>query len=175
MMPSRPRDSGITLVEMLVALMIFAMVGLASFTTLDTILKVRARTDGRLEQIARIDRALQVFGRDMTQADPLSVTLAEGALRADLRGDNTLRRYLLRDSALIRQSGDRQTSEPLNQTLIADVREVRFEVLDLDRIWHGGWPADTQVPHARAVRMLLTLGTGQTLGRTVALPQALPE
>lgn len=170
-----PRDAGITLIEMLVALIIFAMVGMASFTTLDTILKVRARTDGRLEQIARIDRALLVFGRDWAQVDPLTVTLAEGSLRADISREKSLRRYLLRDGALIRESGDTQTTDPLAQALVNDVRDLRFEVMDLERIWHEGWPSDSQFPQARAVRMALTFASGETLSRTVALPQALIE
>jgi len=171
----RDRDTGITLVEMLVALIIFALVGMASFTTLDTILRVRARTDGRLEQIARLDRALLIFSRDMAQADPLSVNLLEGALAVELPYDESMRRYLFDDVELLRQSGAAQSDDPLDQTLIGDVNDVRFQVLDLDRMWHDSWPRNTSSEAAIAVRMSLTLGNGLTLGRIVALPDAVPD
>ncbi len=175
MMRARSGDAGITLVEMLVALMIFALVGLASFTTLDTILKVRARTDGTLEQIARIDRALLVFGRDLMQADPLSVVLDEATLSAQVPGDDPLRRFVLTEGTLIRQSGPAQTETPLEQPLIAGVSEIRFRVLDLAQVWHESWPEGAAGPQARAAQMTLTLTTGQRLSRTVALPQAVPQ
>jgi len=57
MTPIRDQEAGVTLIEMLVALSLFALVGIASFTTLDTILRVRERTDGRLEHLAQLDRA----------------------------------------------------------------------------------------------------------------------
>ena len=75
----RDQEAGVTLIEMLVALSLFALVGIASFTTLDTILRVRERTDGRLEHLAQLDRALLVFGRDIVQADPGTVTLRDGS------------------------------------------------------------------------------------------------
>lgn len=175
MTEARSGDAGITLVEMLVALMIFALVGLASFTTLDTILKVRARTDGTLEQIARIDRALLVFGRDMMQVDPMSVLLSEDTLSAEIPGDDPLRRFLLNDGALTRQSGKTLTGAPLEQSLIDEVREVQFRVLDRAQVWHETWPEGAAGPQALAGQMALTLDDGQTLSRTVALPQVLPE
>ena len=51
MTPSPPRagsEAGFTLVEMLVALALFALVGLASFALLETVIRTRDRTEGRL-------------------------------------------------------------------------------------------------------------------------------
>jgi general secretion pathway protein J len=77
-MTQRDSAAGLTLVEMLVARVLFAMVGIASFTTLDTIIRVRDRTEGRLEQLAQIDCALQLFSRDLTQS-----------VRGGITGDGT--------------------------------------------------------------------------------------
>lgn len=136
----RDREAGVTLVEMLVALVIFALVGVACFTTLDTILRVRERTDGRLEHLAQLDRALQIFGRDLVQSDPLAITLEEGILTAIHLNGRSKRRYLRADNELHRESGPRNAEALLVQSLIPRVQEVEFRVLDTERIWHENWP-----------------------------------
>ena len=69
MTPARaapPGDAGFTLVEMLVALALFAAIGLAGFTVLDTVVRVRGGTEGRLERLGEIDRALALLTLDLT-------------------------------------------------------------------------------------------------------------
>lgn len=169
------RDAGITLIEMLVALAIFSMVGLASFTTLDSILRVQARTDGRLEELARLDRALNVFDRDAAQAAPDRVTLDETALELISTDDASLRRYLLRDAALVRESGTETTETPLAQTLLEKASFVRFRVLDTMLEWHDIWPVEGLRDVARAVEVTIALPSDRTLRRLVPLPDVLPE
>ena len=79
-------DSEVTLVEMLVALALFALVGLASFSMLDAVIRTRDRTEGRLDAVAALDRALALVGRDLGQGDAGSHVLADGALRFSLEG-----------------------------------------------------------------------------------------
>ncbi len=174
MTPRRDREAGITLVEMLVALMIFALVGVASFTTLDTILRVRERSDGRLEQLARMDRALQVFGRDVVQSDPMDVTLADNVLTVRRMGAEGVQRYLLEDQSLSRTLVPKAAENAFSQTLIEEVSDVRFRVLDLEREWRDSWPGATQ-SGAVAVDMVVTLASGQSLKRLVTLPQPVPR
>lgn len=171
----RGTDAGITLVEMLVALAIFALVGVASFTTLDTILNVRNRSEGRLERLAALDRGVQVFSRDVAQADPLALTLSDGVLGIRLSGGTT-RRYLLRDGVLLRETQVGAETPALQQALFADVDLLAFRALAPGGDWAADWPAEGMASDARAVEMTLTLAGGATLSRLVVLPDApLPD
>ncbi len=71
--PHRDAQAGLTLVEVLVALALFSLIGLAGFTMLDNILRVQSGTEGRLERLGQIDRALVVFSRDLQQSDSSSL------------------------------------------------------------------------------------------------------
>lgn len=165
----RAGDAGITLIEMLVALVIFAFVGLASFTMLDTLLKVRAQTEGRLEVVAQIDRALAIFGHDFAQANPAGVTLANGELSL-LAGSDQRHSYLIDDNTLLRivapTFGEDNT---LSQLLVPDVQELRFAVLDGSNIWQETWPIEGGAPTPRAIRMTLAFDQGRDVSRMVEL------
>ena len=171
----RDRMAGVTLVEMLVALSLFAMVGLAAFTTLDTILRVRAQTDGRLEHLARLDRTLMIYGRDLIEANPQAITLEEGVLSATLQDGRTLRRYLLSEGTLQRQSGRPNADPDLTQTLVEEVETLTFRVLDGEGIWHDIWPDPASDGAASAVDLTLEVAGARTLRRLVPLSQAVPK
>jgi general secretion pathway protein J len=175
MMQARHHEAGITLVEMLVALMIFALVALASFTTLDTILRVRERTDGRLEHLAKLDRALQVFGRDVAQSDPLEVKLEDNVLRTTQTTGRALRTYLVADQTLQRENRFESADVPLVQSLMGNVSGISFRVLGEDREWRDIWPDPAEPMPAMAVDMVVTLTDGKTLKRLVLLVQVVPE
>jgi len=57
MMGRRSTQSGVTLIEMLVALSISAMIGLAGFIFLESVTRTEAGVSGRLEQLNLQDRA----------------------------------------------------------------------------------------------------------------------
>lgn len=171
MTPMRPalrRDgaAGITLIEMLVSLVIFGFVGIASFTMLDTLLTVRDRTDGRLEAVMQVDRALTLFDRDFAQGNPQALQLGEAGLSlGSVQGRQ--HSYSLQDGTLQRTitSG----TEVLTQSLLTGIESGTFEVLDPSDTWQSTWPLEGVAPFPRAVRMLLTLSQGRELSRIVVL------
>lgn len=171
---ARDGAAGITLVEMLVALALFSLVGLAGFTMLDAVLQVRDRTDGRLERLAAIDRALTVFSRDFVQADPLSVTLSEE--RLDIEAESGGRGYLLDGSTLVREtSNEGEDNPPLRQILLEGVAGLSFRVLSVDRQWFALWPSEGAAPVATAVELMLELDGSESVARLVDLPGIVPR
>ncbi|WP_298914528.1 prepilin-type N-terminal cleavage/methylation domain-containing protein [uncultured Roseobacter sp.] len=72
-MTTRAGQSGVTLIEMLVALSVFSLIGLASFNVLDAIVRTDRQTDGRLEAVAQLDLALRIFEADVLRSQGLSV------------------------------------------------------------------------------------------------------
>ena len=178
--PRQP-DAGVTLVEMLVALVLFALVGLASFAMLDTVIRARDRTDGRLESIAALDRALTLFSRDMLQSAPQGRSLAQDILTVSMteQGQEVGLIYQLVDRQLQRHITLPDAPEPLVQSLVADVTAVRWRLLDATGAWHDMWPPVQGGADAgpRAVEMVLTLaGTdgspAGSLRRIVLLTQS---
>lgn len=64
----RSLDSGVTLLEMLVALSVSAMVGVAGLTFLDNLTRIETHTSGRLDALARYDRAFFLLATDLDAA-----------------------------------------------------------------------------------------------------------
>lgn len=159
--PQRNSQAGLTLIEVLVALALFSLVGLAGFSMLDTILRVQSGTEGRLERLAAIDRALVLFVRDVQESDPAAVKQDKDTL-ALLRVGTGPVSYQMRSGLFIRslpRSG-------FEQTLIDDVQAMQVRSLASNGIWHNAWPLDeAQViglpPTLIAVEMTLDLREGR--------------
>ncbi len=101
----RHGEAGVTLIEVLVSLAIFAVIGIAGLTVLDTVARTGERTDGRLERLAEIDRAFLVIRRDLAQISGLDTQLNEEGLafrRLDADGSFAVR-YFSEDVDLNRQ------------------------------------------------------------------------
>ena len=170
----RRRDAGLTLVEVLVALAIFSVIGLAGLSILDTVVRVNRGTEDRLERLARIDRALLVVGRDLLQVEPGGVTLGEDGLGFRRSGaDGPIRiAYALRDGALIRTLPGREGDIP--QMLLDDVASLDWRLLGADRAWRESLPADSAPPVAAELTLTLPL-TGRTDPARIARVFVLPE
>lgn len=177
--PGRDAEAGVTLVEMLVALAIFALVGLASFAVLDAVIRTRDRTEGRLERVAEIDRALFLFGRDLLQGDAGATTLADGVLAFGLRGAGgpAVMSYTFVDGVLERRVGGPDGSGP-RQRLLPGLAAARFRGLDASGAWHDAWPPEAaegggdEAPALVGVEMVLALAEGEgapTVRRLVPL------
>lgn len=60
------RDAGFTLIEVIVALALFALATLAGTAMVEAVLRVEEHTAERLTRLADIDRAVLVVTRDLT-------------------------------------------------------------------------------------------------------------
>ena len=173
--PIRDPQSGVTLIEMLVSLAIFALVGLASFTILDTLLKTRAHTQGRLDLVAEYDRALVVFDQDVLQSQAGSVALSDATL-GFRDGAKRQFAYSVQDGAFVREITFRSDPDnPIKQVLIADTGVAAFRVLASSGNWHDQWPVDGLEEHVVAVEVEITLPSSKRLLRLVKTPQPVPE
>lgn len=60
-------QAGFTLIEMIVALALFALISLAGLALLQSVLGVQRRTEGRLDRLADLQRAMYVVDADFAQ------------------------------------------------------------------------------------------------------------
>lgn len=165
-----PRDAqaGFTLVEALVALSLFALIGLAGFGVLEGVLRARSQTDARLEAMAALDRAGHLMTLDFEQlAD--GVFVQEGArltlrrLAAEEPDGALLVRYDLDGEVLRRTLGGLLTADRREQALASGIEALRWGFLDPSLGWVDLWPPESAAPGALplAVAAEFTMAPGR--------------
>lgn len=176
---------GFTLVEVLIAMALFALIGLAGFTLLDGVLRTQGATETRLSRMAEIQRAMLVVSTDLDQISGELAGSADGLSlqKTNLSGQIVNVRYALEGSTLTRTvagaAGERR------QTLIEGVSAVRWTFHRRRGEWLDAWPPPptTATPRAivepidgvTAVALDLTLNgldgrPGATLRRVASIP-----
>ena len=124
----------------MIALALFALIAVAGFTLLDSVLRTQSATETRLARLAEIQRAMLVVSTDL---DQITGALAGGGTalslqKDDLAGGRVVVRYDLAGSTLTRT-----VAGPLGertQTLIAGVSSVRWSFHRPQGGWLDQWP-----------------------------------
>jgi general secretion pathway protein J len=199
---SRPcRSAGFTLVELMVAVALFAVLASLAYPGLTRILAHRSALDATQSRFGLIAVGAAVLTRDIEHAAPRPVRGELGEDIAALRGgiDGVLfectRRiapltgfdngsglarveYLLRDAGLVRRTWDVLDRSPAStyseRVVFEDVRSATFAYFDGES-WTEFWPPRaTTLDLARlpeGVRAVLEFGDGTQLTRVVALAE----
>ncbi|HKK98047.1 MAG TPA: prepilin-type N-terminal cleavage/methylation domain-containing protein [Marivita sp.] len=144
MIQPRHGDAGVTLIEVLVSLAIFAVIGVAGLTVLDTVARTGERTDGRLERLAEIDRAFLTIRRDLAQMTDTETRLENDELTfRRLTETGSFRvSYRLDDTFLVREvQTDGPT--PVPQNLLPGVVTGDWRVMDAGNQWRDEFLPDT--------------------------------
>lgn len=161
---------GFTLVEVLVAIFIFAIVGAIAMGGYNELVKQSDILAAGAGRTRAVQATMQRLNLDFTSLEPRPVREPLGdslvpALRANARGNDqiaefthsswsnpagvprsTLQRvsYRLDDKKLIREywlALDRtMTSEPESAVLIDQVKRIELRFMDGNRTWHEQWP-----------------------------------
>lgn len=162
-------QTGFTLIEMLVALALLALISLAGFALIQTVLTAQRRTEGRLERSAGLERALYLVDSDFGQAieGPYEADHAI-LIRRNAAGGPVLVSYAVVGGALVRLHG--ATARPLIASVTS--AEWRFHRAG---VWTAEPPKREDEDPADAIALTLHLAPangapGGTLRRVVALP-----
>ncbi len=162
------RSRGFTLLELLVALAVFAILATAAYSGLRNVLFTRAAVETQSQRLAAVQLAFHRLGQDIEQAAPRGIRDEYGEPQAALLGDElagerliltragwdnplgqsraSLQRvaYRLRDGQLWRLHWpvlDRGGLVEPRETLVLDqVREFRIRFLDQNESWRNDWP-----------------------------------
>lgn len=173
----RAGDAGVSLIEVLVSLAIFAIIGVAGLGVLNTVARTGERTEGRVEHLADIDRAFLIIRRDLLQMRGTSVTLDQDAFRfvREAEGEPVAVAYLQDEDALVRRI-ERPSATDVDQRILAGVATASWQLLDREGRWHSVWPPDlTSGPvRPQGAEMMLSVaddavGPAQTITRLFVL------
>lgn len=159
---------GFTLIEILVAIGIFALIGIAATRMLASVVDLEQRMDERAARLFAVQRAFSILDRDLTQVVPRGVrdgfgdpiapltTTGEGAIEFSRGGwSNPLGEarsgiqrlaYAFDGERLERRYWtvlDRaEDSEPVSQILLDDVRDFSVAFIDDDGERYENWPPE---------------------------------
>lgn len=186
--------AGFTLIEILIAISLLAIVGMLGFRGLSQLQQTVTHlidTGSRLENIARSsERLLSDIGNalpliETSAAQPpflLRTTPAPEALNLSLTRPGTLAGEGIRVHYHWQASTQRIEMQlwPLGHAdtpgathlLLDGVRRLQIEGLDAHGVWHPEWPPRGEQALPRLVRIILTLNEGQSLERWIDVRSA---
>ncbi|MGH8713709.1 MAG: type II secretion system minor pseudopilin GspJ [Casimicrobiaceae bacterium] len=191
------RRSGFTLLEVLIAIAIVALLALMGYRAVAALSDSEARLSAEAARWRSLDLFFARLEADLRQAMPRPVRSAAGREPAwlgvaDANGDATLAfsragpeftidpgsaglrlGYRLRDGTvevLYWPGYDRpRDSEPSAYALLSGVAHLRLSYLTASGRWVETWPLAGEADLPRAVRVAVTLASGQTIERWLAL------
>jgi len=163
---STAKQSGITLLELLVVIAVFSILSAAAYSGLQNSLKAEENFNASMRDLEAVQMSLTLFQRDIMQLSPRAVRDAFGDDEAAIvlfngrelvftRGGNfsslkldqtelTRVSYSLQDEQLIRSHWRRldstQGDRPLSASLLSKVTNLQIRVLDQNNVWHLDWP-----------------------------------
>ncbi len=175
MAPGPGRSTGFTLLELLVAIAVFAVLSVMAYQGLNSVLAARSETDRHAARLAELQRAFLFVERDLLQIvtrpirdaygdrqPALVTTQVEGGAAIELtRGGwsnpalvnrSQLQRvgYVVRDGALTRLAWrvlDRAQDSVAAETALAyAVQSLALRFMDKDGIWQNAWPPSPLQP-----------------------------
>ena len=175
---------GFTLIEMLVVLAIFSVVGLIASQLVSRTINSHAIMSERGARLVEVQRAMQILKRDVMQltnrpirdmlGDPIEpIRIGSDGLiefsRMGWRNPLQQQRAELKRVAYIVEDGDlyrsywsvldrAQDSEPVVQKLLGDVEQVEFFALDAAGNEHTFWPllgSFADDPNTRLVALIM--------------------
>jgi len=161
------KSNGFTLLELLIAMAIFSLISIMSFSGLNHVLFNKEIVDKELHRLSDIQRSMLNLARDIEQASLRSIRDELGGKKTALTGgqniDSTiieltrsgwrnpaqqqrsqLQRvaYSFEDNQLIRlywyHLDHLQTDESVQRVLLTDVESIKIRYLDKD--WSDTWP-----------------------------------
>jgi len=185
---SSTRQSGFTLLELMIASIIFAIMAMMAYGGLDNVIQNSASSERALKRLQQAQQCVSVLNRDFSQIIQRDIrdeygnklpyliagsnidNLIEFTRGGRVNPANLLRSSLLRvayrfdDEKLVRlqwpQLDRAQNTEPDKTTLLDNMESVTLRFLDEKAEWHEQWPP-------------LNTGSGSTPGAAAIKPTAI--
>lgn len=179
---TRSAQRGFTLVEVMIALMIFGMIAAAGVAILSFSVRAQGATNAKLDQVSGIARLNAALAADLAQAQDRPARDERGVLRPAFAGDATSMtlvrggwgnfdgaaraslqkaQWRLEGGAVVRQGWPMlDGAPPLDPAAIVDhVRTLAFRYR-IDGAWTDTWQGSPETPLPQAVELTLIRDDG---------------
>lgn len=176
------RQSGVTLLELLIVIAVFSIISAAAYSGLQNSLKAEENFSASMKDLEAVQMSLTLFQRDIMQLTPRAIRDAFGDNEAAIvlfngrelrftRGGNfsslkldqtelTRVSYSLQDEQFVRSHwrhlDSTQGDRPLSASLLSNVTNLQIRVLDQNNLWHLDWPLSDNA-RIRAVEITIEL------------------
>lgn len=195
------KHKGFTLLELMVAISIFAVISLLTMGGLSNILDTRAQTEESLQRLTRFQMLFTVLSRELQQfsnrsvrdeygafIDSMSSETSEGVIGIEfthhgrflLGEQSSLQRvaYYLEDNKVIKKIWnvlDRvEDTKPVKQILINKVNELEFSFFTNDLQQEGQWQEDINDKSLETLRAVKVSFKTDDLGEVYRIFEVLP-
>lgn len=173
-------EAGFTLIELIISLALFGLIAMAGLALVDALMGIRDRTEGRLDRLAEIQRAMYVIDNDLSQAsngpiagDANAVSFnrplaAEGGMPVQVH-------YQLGSGVLLRSLRGRGLPQGA-QRVLQGVGTIRWSYYRPQGGWIDHWPADADQADSwpAAIAADIALAPGGTVRGSVRRVVSLP-
>ena len=187
------QERGFTLLEILIAVMILAIIGIIMVRGLQTMIAAKTSIEQHEQQLESLSLAMTFLQQDIQNAQNRPILLANSTIEPAMflasdafqtltftRGSvsnplaeqrSTLLRvaYQLNAGNLVREtwtSLDQNTQKPDSRILLQNITQLQWAFWGSDNRWYSGWPGNASVsPLPQAIQITLQLSDGKTLQR----------
>lgn len=175
---------GFTLLELVIAMAIFALLGLASWSLFDGVVRVQQGTTAHDREFRRLQRAVAVIERDLLHATTAPLQLSQGLVQFQRshwrnpldqpRSERQSLTYRLDNGVWWRESLGEGTQDMQRQRLLEDVRGLRWRLFDPRTGWVDQWPRGAESGTPLAIEVEFSAGRFDAIRRVLPLPGAAP-
>jgi general secretion pathway protein J len=168
--PAHGKSSGFTLIEVIIAMSIFAILAVLSYGGLHSVMSSKTRTEASLERLQELQMTMLTLSSDLQQLSERDAHDALGGVlhkvstqssefvveftRSGWRNPANLQRstlqrvaYQLTDDSLIRvywPHVDRANDDSrVERTLISNIESIELRFLSSENEWNENWPSAT--------------------------------
>ena len=153
------KQSGFTLIEVMVSLVLVSLTGLAGLALVDSLTNVQLHVDERYEDLENLQEFWRVFEQDIQQADPSTLILETGQMQVStwICGQASTVKYEWSARAI-----SRDNSACSRNNIALELREMpRITVRDHTAAMHTTWPQTLpdELPELDIVQIEIQLAT----------------